>query len=469
MLFPTRAAKFNIPAALRRAARRERPARDLPPAPLSENLHVSSPAHPPRARTFSPADPANNVTDTRDWAQWRGPHRDAVCTETGLLKTWPKGGPPLLWNARTVNGKVNVGTGMSSVAIAAGKIFTLGDRDGKGNIICLDEATGKVLWVTPFSPKYNDHGPRSTPTVDGNRVYAFSPHGILACADAKDGTILWRKDLKADFGGHMMSRWNYSESPLVDGDKLVITPGGKKAGMLALNKATGAAIWKCAFPRDTGAGYASIVIAEAGGVRQYVTIVGPQLGLIGVEASSGKFLWNYKKVANGTANIPTPLVRGDLVFASTSYDRGAVLLMLVPGTEGGIDAKEQYWLDFRTLQNHHGGMVMVGDYVYGGHDHGQGHPFCLHLKTGEFAWGPIHDHAGGGSAAVLYADGRIYFRYQNNTMALVEASPKGYHVAGTFQLPKGTSSPGWQHPVIHNGKLYIRANDQLYCYDIKQK
>lgn len=415
------------------------------------------------------AEPARDVSDARDWAQWRGPHRDAICTETGLLKTWPKAGPPLLWSARAVNGKDNVGKGYASIAIAGGKIYTLGDRDGHGNVICLDEATGKVLWVTPFAPTYGDGGPRCTPTVDAGRVYGLSPHGVLVCVDAGDGHVYWKKDLKTDFGGHMMSGWNYSESPLIDGEKLVCTPGGTKAGMIALNKETGEPIWRCAFPKDAGAGYASIVVAEAGGVRQYVTIVGPQLGLIGVEASSGKFLWNYKKVANGTANIPTPLVKGDLVFASTSYDRGAVLLKLVPGTEGGIDAKELYWLDHRTLQNHHGGMVLHGDYVYGGHDHNQGHPFCLNLKTGEFAWGPVHEHTGSGSAAVLYADGRLYFRYQNNTMALVEATPTGYRVDGTFQLPRDTSSPGWQHPVIHNGKLYIRANDQLYCYNIKQK
>jgi outer membrane protein assembly factor BamB len=417
----------------------------------------------------SPLSPTINVTDTKEWAQWRGPQRDAVCSETGLLKTWPKNGPPLLWNTRTVNGKVNVGTGYATVAIAGGKIYTLGDRDAQGNVICLDEATGKVLWVTPFTPTYSDGGPRCTPTVDNGRVYGLSPHGILVCADADNGHILWKKDLKADFGGHMMSGWNYSESPLVDGNKLVCTPGGKNAGMVALNKETGATLWKCAFPKDTGAGYASIVVAEAAGVRQYVTIVGPQLGLIGVDAATGKFLWNYQKVANGTANIPTPIVQGDLVFASTAYNRGAALLRLVPGRNSGIDAKEVYWLDHQTLQNHHGGMVRVGDYIYGGHDHNQGHPFCLNLKSGEFMWGPVFEHTGSGSAAVLYADGRLYFRYDNNVMALVEATPKGYRVDGTFQLPRDTSRPGWQHPVIHNGKLYVRGNDQLYCYDIRQK
>ncbi len=390
--------------------------------------------------------------------------RKPACSSNG-----PRTAPDCSGALRDVNGKENVGRGYASIAVAGGKIFTLGDRDGQGNIICLDEATGKILWVTPFSPTYGDGGPRCTPTVDGTRVYGLSPHGILVCADVGDGSILWTKDLKAEFGGHMMSGWNYSESPLVDGEKLICTPGGKKAGMVALNKESGSVIWKCALPKDTGAGYASIVVADVGGIHQYVTIVGPQLGLIGVDAKEGKFLWNYSKVANGTANIPTPLVKGDLVFASTAYGRGAVLLQLVPTKNGGVDAREKYWLGAEDLQNHHGGMVLIGDYVYGGHDHNQGHPFCLDLKSGEFKWGPIRKHPGGGSAAVLYADGRLYFRWDNNTMALIEATPKGYQVDSTFQLPKGTSTPGWQHPVIHDGKLFIRANEQLYCYDIKQK
>jgi outer membrane protein assembly factor BamB len=411
---------------------------------------------------------AENPRD-KDWAQWRGPNRDAVCTETGLLKKWPKDGPKLLWNAKDVNNGKNVGTGYASVAIAGGRIYTLGDLDGKGHVICLDEATGKVLWTTPFTGAWGDGGPRCTPTVHANRVYGLSAHGDLVCVDAKDGTRIWAKNMQKDFGGRMMSGWSYSESPTIDGDKLVVTPGGKDAAMVALKKDTGEVIWKCALKTNCGAGYASIVIAETGGVRQYITLMGSELGLIGVDASNGNFLWNYKKVANGTANISTPIVRGDMVFASTAYGRGAVLLHLESTGDGGVNAKEVYWLKADELQNHHGGMVLFGDYVYGGHDHGQGHPFCLELKTGQFKWGPEHKHAGGGSAAVLYADGRLYFRYQNNTMALIEATPKGYNPISSFQLPKGPSGPGWQHPAIHDGKLFIRANDQLYCYDIKQK
>jgi outer membrane protein assembly factor BamB len=411
---------------------------------------------------------------TGDWPEWRGPQRDGICSETGLLPQWPEGGPRLLWSAREVNKGKNVGTGYASVVIAQGRIFTLGDRDKQGCVICLDEATGKVLWVTPFCRPYGGDGPRSTPTVAGNRLYGLSPHGDLVCVDTEQGSILWQKDLKKDLGGQMMSGWNYSESPLVDGEQLICTPGGQDAALAALNKETGEVLWKCAVPskliRDPkrfGAGYASIVVAEVGGIRQYVTFLSQDLGLVGVEAKTGKYLWNYNKVANGTANIPTALVRGDHLFASTAYNTGAALLQLVPDEQGGVRAKEVYFLKPNVLQNHHGGMILLGDYVYGGHGHTNGLPFCLELKSGKLMWGPERG-AGERSAAVLYADGHLYFRYENNVMALIEATPKGYHLKSSFQLPKGTSNPGWQHPVIHQGRLYLRANDQLYCYDIKQ-
>jgi outer membrane protein assembly factor BamB len=404
---------------------------------------------------------------TTDWPQWRGPKRDNKSLETDLLNEWPTEGPKLLWSARDVNKGKNVGNGYASIAIAHDRIYTLGDRDKNLQMVALDLKTGKVLWGTTIAPRYGSGGPRSTPTVDGNRVYGLTPQGILACADATSGKLLWTKDLKKDYQGHMMSGWNYSESPTIDGEKLVITPGGKEAAVVALNKETGALIWKCAVPQDSGAGYASIVIAQASGHRQYITLLGPELGLIGVDADTGKFLWNYRKVGNGTANIPTALVDGDLVFTSTGYNAGAALLKLVPeGT--GVKAQEQYFLKGNKLQNHHGGMVLVDGHVYGGHGHNDGLPFCLEMKTGKMKWGPERG-AGSGSAAIVWADGHCYFRWDNNVVGLVQTTPKGYHLKSEFQLPRGTSTPGWQHPVIHQGKLYLRGDDQLLCYDIRER
>jgi outer membrane protein assembly factor BamB len=409
-------------------------------------------------------------TPARDWPQWRGPERTGLSTETGLLHEWPAEGPKLLWNSRTVNDKKSVGTGYSSISVADGRIFTMGDREGKCSVFALDEKTGKHLWATPISQAQGD-GPRCTPTVDGDRVYALSRQGELVCLGVEKGNIIWRKSYKKDFGGHMMSGWDYSESPLVDGDKLVCTPGDDNAALVALNKYNGNLIWKAQVPKaknqsHEGAGYASIVVAEVGGIRQYITLLGQSKGVVGVDAKTGKFLWNYNRISNGTANIPTPIVKGDLVFCSTGYGAGAALLQLVPSSDGGIQATERYFLKGNVLQNHHGGMVLIGDYVYGGHGHGNGSPFCLNIKSGEFAWKPVRG-AGDGSAAVVYADGYLYFRYQNNVMALIKATPEGYRLISSFNLP-GNLGTGWQHPVVVHGKLFIRGNDQILCYDVKQ-
>jgi outer membrane protein assembly factor BamB len=406
------------------------------------------------------------VDTSRDWPQWRGPHRDAVSAETGLLREWPKGGPRLLWNSRKVNGGRSVGTGYSSIVVAGGRIFTMGDHQGSEYVFALNEKTGKHLWGTRIGNGWGDGGPRCTPTVDGDRLYALTPHGDVVCLGVARGDIRWHKNYGKDFGGRMMSGWGYSESPLVDGDKLICTPGGDQAALVALNKTTGKLIWKAPIKNTGGAGYSSIVVADVGGIRQYVTILGHSGGVVGVAAKDGKFLWRYNRMVNGTANIPTAVVKDDLVFCSTGYGAGAALLRLVPSQDGSVDVNEVYFLQGNKLQNHHGGVVMVGDHIYGGHGHNEGFPFCLNVKDGSFAWRPERG-AGGGSAAVVYADGCLYFRYQDNVMALVDASPGGYRLISQFNLPGGLGT-GWAHPVVVHGKLFIRGQDQVLCYDVKQ-
>jgi outer membrane protein assembly factor BamB len=304
--------------------------------------------------------------------------------------------------------------------------------------------------------------------VDGGLVYALGTDGDLICVAAKTGKEVWRKNLQKDFGGKMMSGWKYSESPLVDGEKLVCTPGGKDAALVALNKKTGEIIWKCEIPDQDlgGAGYASIVVSRGAGVKQYVTLLGR--GAIGVAAESGKFLWVYKRVANGTANIPTPVAHGDYIFVSTAYGTGSALLRLIK-TDKGVRAEEVYWLDSKTFQCHHGGFLRVGDYIFGAHGHGQGNPICIEMKTGKVLW--KERQPGGGSGSLVYADGRLYFRYQNDLVALMAADSQKYRLISTFQLPKrpGMGGPGWAHPAIADGKLYLRHRDVLFCYDIKKK
>jgi len=400
-----------------------------------------------------------------DWPQFRGPQRDGRSGETGLLKQWPDGGPKLLWKIE------GVGKGYSTVSIAGGRIFTMGDlKRGDSElqyIIALDLKTQKEFWTSPVGPPHPS-GPRCTPTVDGNLVYAIGTSGDLICAEAATGKVVWRKNFEKDFGGRMMSMWKFSESPLIDGEKLVCTPGGKDATIVALNKNTGELIWRCGIPEigdrgKDGAGYSSIVISEACGVRQYVQIMGR--GAISVAADDGRFLWGYNKIANETANIPNPQVRGDYVFVTTAYATGAALLKL--SRDGNaVKAEEAYFLDPKQFQNHHGGVVLVGDHLYGGHGHGEGLPTCLEFLTGKIAWKA--EAPAKGSAAVLYADGHLLFRYESGPLYLIEATPESFKVKGRFDPPTG-KDPAWPHPVIHDGKLYLRHHNLLMCYELGEK
>jgi outer membrane protein assembly factor BamB len=411
------------------------------------------------------ADAAKNTSlasVTPAWPQWRGPNRDGVSSETGLLKSWPEEGPKLLWQ---VDG---LGKGMSSLAIAGGKIYTMGlVKGGEAHLIALDQATGKQLWTLAVGPG----NPNCTPTIDGNLAFALGREGDLVCADAATGKEIWRKNFGKDFGGKMMSGWGYSESPLVDGGRLICTPGAPDAAIAALDKRTGAVVWKSPAPEDwggtkgkDGAAYSSIVVSNGAAVKQYVQLTGR--GIVSVAADDGRVLWTYNKVANGTANIPTPIVIDDYVFCSSGYGTGAALLQLSKDGDG-VKAEEKYFLKANEMENHHGGMVRVGDYVYCGHGHNNGFPMCLEWKTGKRMWEQQRG-AGTGSAAVLYADGLLFFRYQDGEMALIKADPKEYQLVSHFRLAsvKGQS---WPHPVIVDGKLYIRDQDSLLAYDVRSK
>lgn len=396
------------------------------------------------------------------WPQWRGPRRDGISTEKGLLATWEGHEPPLVWRIK------GLGKGFATVAISGGRIYTMGSRGDQEFLCALSVKDGAEIWSAPVGKA--DHS-NCTPTVDGDKVYAVGLSGDLVCVRAENGQEVWRKNFAKDFGGKMMSGWGFSESPLVDGDVLVCTPGGKDAILAGLDKRTGEVRWKTSLPKEIGthgldgAAYASIVVSEGGGVRQYVQLVGK--GLIGVAARDGKFLWAYNRIANETANIPTPIVRGEYVFCSTGYGTGAALLKLQPDGQGGVTAEEVYLLSAKELQNHHGGMILLGDHIYCGHGHNQGFPMCIDLLTGKPTWkqqrGP-----GTGSAAVTCADGHLYFRYQNAVMALVEANPEKFVLKGTFKIA-AHNGESWPHPVIADGRIYLRDQDELLSYDVKQR
>ena len=392
------------------------------------------------------------------WSQWRGAMRDGVSPETGLLKSWPQGGPKLAWSLK------GLGKGMASVSIAGGKIFTMGAREGGQYVVAWDAASQKELWSTLVSKKGGE--PKCTPTVAGGMVYSLSDDGELLCCSAADGKQVWHKSYKEDFGDPKKPGWDFSESPLVDGDRVIVTPGHEDHFMVALHAKTGAPVWTTKAQLEggghEGTGYTGAVISNGGGVKQYVSMVGK--GAIGVSAKDGKLLWHYNKVANGTAVIPTPLVWDDYVFVSSGYQTGAALLKLSKDGDG-VKAEEQYFLEHKKFQNHHGGMVRIGDYIYAGTGHNNGFPICIEWKTGKTVWNKDRG-PGRESAAVIAADGNLYFRYQDGIMALISATPGGYKENGSFKLPF-VDGPSWPHPAIEAGKLYLRSQDVLMCFDLK--
>ena len=411
----------------------------------------------------------SGVINAQDWPQWRGPKQDAVCTEEGLLQSWPEDGPELLWE---VSG---LGSGYSTVSIADGKIFTMGDLKVNSKdaqcVIAIDLETHKILWTTPIGPILSGDtgGPRCTPTYDDGLVYVIGTSGDLACLNADNGDIVWSKNIEKDFDGKNPT-WKYCESPLIDGDIVLCSPGNSNAIIVAFNKKTGDVIWKCSMP-DIGeigkedAGYSSIMISNGGGMKQYIKMIGR--GLISV-STDGKFLWGYNKIANRAATIPMPVVDGDYIFCASGYDTGAALLKLSPA-DGGVKMEEVYFIDGRTFQNHHGCIVKAGDYIYGGHGQNRGEPTCIDMRTGNVMW--QEDQPGDGSAGVLYADDHIYFRYENNLLVLVEANPEKFVIKSTFTPPErpGATGQAWAHPVILDGKLYLRYADVLMVFDVKAK
>jgi len=385
-----------------------------------------------------------------EWPAWRGPNRDGLSTETGLLKQWPKEGPSLLWKIK------GLGTGYSTPSVAGGKIFLMGTIGKQEQIIALDVKDGNKLWSTPIGVTAGGYpGPRCTPTVDGDWLYAISSDGKLVRANIKNGSIDWKKDLKADFGGKS-GGWAYCESPLIDGDVLVCTPGGADAAIVAMKKTSGEVIWKASTKGLKGgfgsAGYSSVIVANINNERQYVQFLSG--GVVGVDSTSGKMLWNYNKPANGTANISTPIASGDAVFAATGYGTGGGLAQI--SSDG---AKEVYFV--KQMQNHHGGMILVGVHIF---CRGRNSLLCVEFKTGKIAWN-AKDSVGKGSIA--YADGMFYHRSERGPVALVEATPAGYKEHGRFDQPDRSGQNAWAHPIVAGGRLYLRDWDVLLCYDVK--
>jgi outer membrane protein assembly factor BamB len=402
-----------------------------------------------------------------DWPQWQGPDRTAISKEHGLLKEWPKNGPPLVWEVK------NLGGGYSAPSVAAGRIFGMSNRGNDEVVWALSEQDGKTLWVTRLGPAYRQRapqgkeGPGCTPTVDGDFVYALGLGGDLACLQVRDGKIVWQRNLTRDFGGRVPN-WSYRESPLVDGNKVVCTPGGREATLAALDKTNGKTIWKSQVPGSPGAAYASAIAIDFDGQREYVQLT--QRALVGVAASDGKFLWRYDRPASRSGiNCSTPLYHDGFVFASAAYGTGGGLVKLSKDANGGVKAEEVYFT--KRMQNHHGGMILLDGCLYGANGGNEGgYLACLDFKTGKVLWdGRDSGKRLAPKGAIALADGRLYYRTENGTMLLIEPSPDRYIERGRFQPPDRSEEPAWSHPVLANGKLFLRDQDVLLCYDVKAK
>jgi outer membrane protein assembly factor BamB len=402
-----------------------------------------------------------------DWPQWQGSDRNAVSKERGLLQEWPKDGPPLAWRIQGLGG------GYSAPSIAAGRIFGMSNRDDNEVVWALSEKDGQPLWATPLGTAFKQkapqgaEGPACTPTVDGDRLYVMGLAGNVACLQVQDGKIVWQRDLQSDFGAHA-PMWSYRESPLVDGNKVICTPGGENATMVALDKLTGETIWKSQVPGNPGAAYASAIAIDFEGQRQYVQLT--QKTLIGVAASDGKFLWKYDKPASRPGiNCSTPIYHDGQVFAASAYGAGGGLVKLSKDADGGVKAEEVYFS--KKMQNHHGGMIVFDGCLYGANGGNEGgNLVCLDFQTGNVLWDERDDkerRAPKGSLAL--ADGRLYYRTEKGAMILIEPNSKQYVEHGRFNQPDRSDSPAWTHPVIANGKLYVRDQDVLFCYDVKEK
>jgi len=385
-----------------------------------------------------------------DWPQWRGPGRDGHSADTGLLKTWPSTGPTLLWKAS------GLGIGYSSVAVSNGQIFTMGDGEKKSHILALD-LDGKELWKAAVGRTGGNYeGTRGTPTVSEGLVYGLGQFGDLVCVEARTGKEKWRRSLEKDFGG-AVGGWNYSESPLVDGDKLVCAPGGKGGAVVALNKATGEEIWRSKDHTDRSE-YTSIVAAKIAGAMQYVHLTDRHL--VGIDADTGRVLWKTSR-RGSTAVIPTPIVHGDHVYVTSGYGVGCNLFKISKSGDK-LEVEEVY--SRKDMVNHHGGVVKVGDHLYGYSD-GKGW-VCQDFLTGKTLW--REEKLGKGSIA--FADGMLYLREEDGKgkVALIEASPEGWKEHGRFDQPFRSHQNSWAHPVVTDGRLYLRDMDVLLCYAVKK-
>jgi len=393
------------------------------------------------------------------WPQWRGPRRDDCSTETGLLKQWPAGGPRLRWSA------AGCGVGYSSVAVTKDLIYTAGTSNQVTFVVAFDHA-GTPRWRSAIGPGWEAgtqmpwaasyDGTRSTPTVDKGFVFQLSDCGLLAAFNAMDGSPVWSVDLLARFDAPCLD-YGFTESVLVDGDRVICCPGGRKGLMAALDRKTGSTVWAATNSGDA-ASFSSPILVEDQGFRQIVALT--ENHIIAVDAGAGRLLWRHPFTNERKNNISTPIYRKPYLFASTGYGAGSVLLKLAP--QGTDMTATVVWTN-AALDNAHGGVVMVDGFLYGA-SHRKPAWVCLEFETGR----ERYRDPGVGMGSITYADGMLFCLGERGTVALVKCMPATYTELARFDLPKGGRGQFWAHPVVCGGRLYIRHDDRLFAYDIKE-
>jgi outer membrane protein assembly factor BamB len=390
-----------------------------------------------------------------EWTQWRGPNRDAKSTETGLSNSWPSGGPKLVWQAK------DLGAGFSTPSAAGGLAYLITNTGMETEqIVCLDMKNGQTKWKTRIGAVGKNEGPqypgsRSTPTIDNGRVYALGSDGDLVCVEAASGSLVWAKNMRKDFDG-AQGMWAYTESPLIDGEALICSPGGKSSTIVSLNKKDGSVRWKSALPEADSASYSSPVIANINGVKQYVFFLAK--GVAGIKADTGEYLWRFTKTSDAQANVQTPVVKDSFVYTGASRIGGGLAQVV----QGAKEAKEVYF--DKTLPTGMGGAVLVGDYLYGSSGSAL---MCVEYATGKVKW----QDRSIGTCSVCYADGKLYLHGDNNEIAMVAASPDAYKELGRATPPNAPDrgrSKAWTHPVIIDGRLVIHDSGSVWCYDIRE-
>ena len=397
-----------------------------------------------------------------DWPQFHGPNRDNKSLDTGLLKKWPPGGPPRIWEA------TGIGEGYSNVAIVGKRIHTTGRIDGDCVITALDMA-GKKVWTRRNGRAWRRSypGTRSTPTIttDG-MLYHLSGIGNLVCLEAADGKAVWSVDIMDRFGGHNIT-WGLAESPLVFDDKVVCTPGGREVSMVALDRKTGKTVWECKGAGDKP-GYASPILVEYKGLRQIVTAMSESI--VGVRASDGKLLWKYPHKVYMDENITTPIFHEGFLIVSGCVRKGTTSLKL--GVSGDTCSVTRHWHN-RTLDNKQGGIILAGGRLYGFAEHlGRSMPWvCIDFKSGKdiSRSAPVMSSYKYRNGCLTYADGMFYLYSDDGKMALAKATEKGFEVTGRLKIKNPGKSPTWAHPVVCGGRLYVRYGDKLGVYDVMKR